>query len=142
VQETTDEDDGLGSLTLADITAIKAAKVKLAARVEAKRVKHIAKVKASHNLPNAKIDEVDLEELDTEDEEEHVEVQTLGRMSTRSRLQVNGYFTAMEAIEEADVMEENDVLVEDDSEPHFDTSDDDDFGQEIDGDQHVADENM
>jgi DDE superfamily endonuclease len=122
-----DEDDGLGSLTLADITAIEAAKVKLAARVEAKRVRCMA--------------EVDSEELDTDDEE-HEEVQTLGRMSTRSQLrsQVNRYFTAMEATEEVDVMEEDN---EDDGEPHFDTSDDDDdFDQEIDGDQDVADENM
>jgi hypothetical protein len=143
VRETTNEDDGLGSLTLADITAIKAAKVELAARVEAKRVKHIAKVEASHNLPEAEIGEVDLEEPDTEDKEEHEEVQTLGRMSTRSRLQVNRYFTAAEAVEEVDVLEEDNVLVEDDSDPHFDTSDDDDdFDQEIDGDQDVADENM
>jgi hypothetical protein len=142
-RETPDEDDGLGSLTPADITAIEAAKVKLAIRVEGKRVKHMAKVKANHNLPNTKIDEVDLEALDTEDEEVHEEVQTFGRMSTRSRSQVNRYFTAMEAIEEVDIMEEGDVLVEDDSEPHFDTSDDDDdFDQEIDGDQNVADENM
>jgi hypothetical protein len=142
-RETPNEDDGLGSLTPADITAIEAAKVKLAVRVKGKRVKHMAKVKANHKLPNIKIDEVDLEELDTEDEEVHEEVQTLGRMSTRSRSQVNRYFTAMEAIEEVDIMEEGDVLVEDDSEPHFDTSDDDDdFDQEIDGDQNVADKSM
>jgi hypothetical protein len=105
-----DEDDGLGSLTLADITAIEAAKVKLAARVEAKRVRCIA--------------EVDLKELDTDDEE-HEEVQTLGRMSTRSQLrsQVNRYFTAIEATEEGYVMEEDN---EDDGEPHFDTSNNDD----------------
>jgi hypothetical protein len=122
---------GLGSLTLADITAIEAAKVQLAARVEAKRVKYIAK----------RI-EGDSEELNTDDEEEHEEVQTLGRMSTQLQLrsQVNRYFTAMEAMEEVDVMEEDN---EDDGEPHFDTSDeDDDFDQEIDGDQDVADENM
>jgi hypothetical protein len=61
------KDDGLGSLTLANITAIKAAKVQLAIRVEAKRVKYIAKRV-----------EGDLKELDIDDEEEHEEVQTLG----------------------------------------------------------------
>jgi hypothetical protein len=43
-------------------------------------------------------------------------------------------------MEEVDVMEEDN---EDNGEPHFDISDDDDnFDQEIDGDQDVADENM
>jgi len=61
-------------------------------------------------------------------------------MSTRSRSQVNRYFTAIEATEEVDVIEEDN---KDDGKPHFDTSDDDDdFDQEIDGDQDVADENM
>jgi hypothetical protein len=126
-QETIDEDDGLGSLTLADITAIEAVKVQLATKVEADRVKRV---------------KGDLKELDTDDEEEHEKVQTLGQMSTQlqSQLQVNRYFTAIEAMEEVDVIEEDN---KDNGEPHFDTSDDDDnFDQEIDRDQDVADKNM
>jgi hypothetical protein len=55
-------------------------------------------------------------------------VQTLSRMSTQLqlqsqlRLQVNRYFTAIEAIEEVDIMEEDN---EDDGKPHFDTFNDD-----------------
>jgi hypothetical protein len=63
-------------------------------------------------------------------------------MSTQSQtqLQINRYFTAVEAIEKVDVIEKKD---EDDSEPHFDISDNNNnFDQEIDRDQDIADKNI
>jgi hypothetical protein len=123
--------DGLGSLLIEDIEAIEAAKVKLAKRVETKAVA-AAKVKAGRTFP-----ERDLIEEDTEDEEEHEEVFTLGRMNTQSQTRVSRYFTAaeaQEATEPLDVIEGDDVDMEVDIEPEFDADDDDDFDQDRDGD--------
>lgn len=122
-------EDGLGSLTIGDIAIVEAAQVKLAVRIAKATAKHKAKVargankiKAGivfpeyanlngedydiDNLPNAETGEKDPVEESTEDEEEHEEVFTLGRMNTRSQTRVSRYFTAAEveaneAIQEA-----------------------------------------
>jgi hypothetical protein len=64
-------ENGLGSLIVSDIEAVEAIQVKLAAQV--------VKLK----------EKVDGESSDNDDDDEHKEVFTLGRMSTRSQTQVN-----------------------------------------------------
>jgi Asp-tRNA(Asn)/Glu-tRNA(Gln) amidotransferase C subunit len=143
IQGKVDRADRLGSLTPVDITAITAAKVKLAA-------------KAAIQVETR---EVEKEQPDSEDEDEYEEVQTLGRMSTRSHKQVKKFFTAAEAIEgivevvegveqgveeiEEDI-EGSTIVDGDGSEPCFDTSDEEDaeFNDTIDGDIDQDDENI
>jgi len=116
--------------------------------------------------------EQDVEEESTDDQEEHEEVFTLGRMNTRSQTRVSWYFTAKEVEEEEAIQaieigkgKEKEVLTrpwnilqddgtivveedegvedDDDTEPEYDPSDEDDnFDQDVDGDQDIADENM
>jgi hypothetical protein len=158
-------EDGLGSLLPVDVEAIAAAKVKLAAQVEARRVKHMEKLAAAtakaksgrtflecqregdniDNLPTTATGEID---IDSEDEDEHEEVLTLGRMHTRSQAQVNQYYTAAEneeggTVAEMDV-EDNGGNSDIDSDQGFDSDSegDGDFDETIDGDTDQRDENM
>jgi hypothetical protein len=114
-----DPEDGLGSLTSGDIAIVEAAQVKLAikaakatAKYKAKVAKGTKNIRAGRvflqhvdltaegydidNLPSTEIGKIDATEENTEDEEEHEEVFTLGRMNTRLQIRVNWYFTAAE----------------------------------------------
>jgi hypothetical protein len=79
-----------------------------------------------------------------DDKEEHKEVFTLRRISTRSQTQVSQYFTNIEIEEENRICINSDDSKDDKgSETRFDPFDnDDDFNQEINGDLNVANENM
>jgi hypothetical protein len=147
-----DPKDGLGSLTLADVALVEATQVKLIARV----AKATAKYKAKVAKTNASTSQQDAKEESTNDDKEHEEVFTLGRMNTQSQTRVSWYFTAKEV--EAEEAIQVDIIgkgikvdiaeakgeSDDDIEPEYDPSedDDDDFDQDLDGDQDVADENM
>ena len=82
-------------------------------------------------------------EKSSDNEEEHEEVFTLGRMSTRSQTRVSQYFTNTEVEEETSSNDDNGDS-DKGSKTDFDPSDDDDndFNQEIDGDLDIADENI
>jgi hypothetical protein len=87
---------------------------------------------------------------DSEDEEEHEEVFTLGRMNTRSQTRVSRYFTAEEIEQDEETIRITEESAaepydeeDDDVEPEYDlSSDDDDFDQALHGDLDAADENM
>ena len=73
-----EEENGLGSLTATNIAAVEFVQVKLAAQV----------AKAKEKL-KAKRAQKDAEEESSSNNEEHEEVFTLGRMSTRSQTRVS-----------------------------------------------------
>ena len=90
-------------------------------------------------------------EESSDDNDEHEEVFTLGRMSTRSQTRVSRYFTHVEIeadIEEARALEEleegpwHNIDPSDDEEPVYDETDDEEFNEDAGGDEDVADENM
>jgi hypothetical protein len=135
-----DPEDGLGSLTAIDVAAVEAAQLKLKERV--------AKVKAKRA---AKIVSLDDPTESSDDEEEHEEVFTLGRMGTRSQTQVNRYYAADEAEEGPDVDENNQESMEvvadgnsdvDDEPSEFDPSDDEEYNESVNGDSDIMDESM
>jgi hypothetical protein len=98
------------------------------------------------------------EESSSDDDDEHEEVFTLGQMNTRSQTQVNQYYTQEEIDLESQLAEIQRVEEErlkspshhidssesggnsdDDMEPEYD---DEEFNDDVQGDQDVADENM
>jgi hypothetical protein len=167
-QKEPEEENGLGSLTAVDIAAVKAAQVCLAARVaktkakkDAQRARNNTKVAVGRAFPLYEDDTAEgydpnnlidvstglrdpMEESSDEDGE-HEEIFTLGRMNTRSQTRVSRYFTHTEV--EADI-EEARALVElqegpsNDEEPTYDTTDDEEFDENAGGDEDTADENM
>jgi hypothetical protein len=140
-----DLENGLGSLTATDIATVKAIQVKLATMV----VKAKGKKTAISNPLDPITEEIDPIIEDTDDEEEHEEVFTLGRMNTWSQTRVSWYFTTEEVEQETiriaeeiaiDIDDDND---EDDAEPEYDpSSDDDNFDQALHSDLDATDENM
>jgi hypothetical protein len=116
-----DPENGLGSLTAIDVAAVEAAQLKLEERVAKAREKDPAE--------------------SSDEEEEHEEVFTLGRMGTRSQTQVNRYYAAEEAEEGPDVDGSSHVDI-DDEPPEFDPSDDEEYSESVDGDSDIMDENM
>ena len=146
-------ENGLGSLTAVDVTAVQDAQVKLAVRVAKSKAKAIAKrdvVTGQQDLE---------EESSSDDDDEHEEVFTLGRMNTRSQTRVNRYYTQEEVdldtqLAKAQKVEEErlegprhyidssdgDGDDDDDREPEYD--EDDDFDDGVQGDQDITDENM
>jgi hypothetical protein len=151
--------DGLESLLLNDIQTINDIKAQLAIKVEAKRVKHQAKLNTITSLPLTVI-------VDDESDREHEESLTLGRMYTRSQARVNTYYTAEETLEDIDELALNiediadDTIVargpyNSDDDGGFDTDeamdidgggyiedDDIEFQDKVDGDLDQEDENM
>jgi hypothetical protein len=116
--------------------AVEAAQVKFAQRVAKRQAKHMrkmaknsARVKAGkafpeyadqtrldydpYSLPDTTTGKKDSEEKSSDNDQEHEEVTTLGRMATRSqtKAQVTRYYTAAEHIEDGDLEEvlENEV---------------------------------
>ena len=90
----------------------------------------------------------------SDDEGEHEEIFTLGRMNTRSQTRVSRYFTHAEVkadIEEARALIEvsegpwyNIDASDDDKEPVYDTTEDEDeeFDIEVGGDEDIEDKNV
>jgi hypothetical protein len=169
-----EEKNGLGSLTAIDVATVVSIQVKLAARVvkvkakkDAQQARNNSKVvgggafplyeddTAEGYDPNSFID-VDTGlrnpvEESSDDNDEHEEVFTLGRMSTRSQTRVSRYFTHAEVeadIEEARALEEleegpwHNIDPSDDEEPVYDETDDEEFNEDAGGDEDVAVENM
>jgi hypothetical protein len=122
----------------------------------------IAKGCNANNLINAvtKLQEPE-EESFSNDNDEHEEVFTLGRMNTRSQTRVNRYYTQEEVNIESQLAETQRVEEErlegpwhhidssesgsndvDDMEPKYDDDDDDEFDNSVQGDQDVADESI
>jgi DDE superfamily endonuclease len=167
--------NGLGSLTTIDIEAIEKAQVQLAIKVTksiAKQARQMARNQAridsgksypmneddtaegydANNLINESTGLRDPVEETTDDEEEHEEVFTLGRMNTRSQTRVNRYYTHAEV--EADItaarvdtefIEEQWYELDssnDGEDPIFDTSEDGEFDEQVGGDEDIVDENM
>jgi hypothetical protein len=131
-------ENGLGSLIVSDIQAVETLQVKLAARV----------AKSKDKLAQ-RITQDNVKEESTGDEE----VFTLGRMCTRSQTQVSQYFTSAEIEGETETetqaelwnhidSDNNDNDDDEGSETGYDSSNDDDFDQEIDGGLDMADENI
>jgi hypothetical protein len=152
-----DKANKLRSLTLVNIIAIIAAKVKLAAKVAIVT----AKAKAGHTLSKCQVEtqEVEKEQPALEDKDKYKEVQTLRQMSTQLHKQVNKFFTAAEVIkgivevvegveqgvEEMEEDIEGSTIVEgDDSKPCFDTLDKEDaeFNNAINGDVNQDNKNI
>jgi hypothetical protein len=166
-----EEKNGLGSLTAVDIAAIESAQTRLAARVvKAKAKKAVQQRRNQANIASGRAfplykDEnnkgydpdnlIDVStglrdpvEESSDDDGEHEEVFTLGRMSTRSQTKVSRYFTHAEV--EADIAEaralEEDTWVEidplDDEEPIYDETNNDDFNEGGSGEEDAADINI
>jgi hypothetical protein len=142
-----EDTNGLGSLTPVDIAAVEKAQVQLATRVAKTTVKKVAQLARNqaridqsvsfpiyeddtakgygpNNLINEKTILRDPVEECSDDEVEHEEVFTLGRMNTRSQTRVSQYYTHAEI--EADIEEAraNTVVVED-PRHEIDSSEDD-----------------
>ena len=106
----------------------------------------------ANNLINESTGLRDPVEESTNNEEEYEEVFTLGRMNTRSQTRVNRYYTYAEV--EADIVAAR-VDIEfieeqwyelnslnEGEDPIFDTSDDGEFDEQVEGDEDIVDENM
>jgi hypothetical protein len=106
----------------------------------------------TNNLINESTGLRDLVEESTDDEEEHEEVFTLGRMNTRSQTRVSRYYTHAEVEADIVVARVNTEFIEEQwhelnssnegEDPVFDTSEDEEFDEQVGGDADVADENM
>lgn len=146
-----EEKNGFGSLAAIDIAVVESTQVKLAARVvkakakkDAQRARNNAKIVAGQASPLYKDETAEGESSD--DEGEHEEIFTLRRMNTRSQTRVSRYFTHIEVeadVEEARALEEiQEGPSDDNEEPEYDATDDEEFDEDIGGDEDAADENM